>query len=114
MLEALPISYTNLGVYSRNNSLPVYADRTSNVTFVGVNTRPLDVPVTDTDQKFVLDSKYAFRPDLLSYKYYRTPLLGWYILVANEIVDPFDPDTGLYPGRTIRIPSIDFIYRKLI
>lgn len=114
MPESIAISRTNLGVYSRNNALPVYADTVSNVTYIGLNTRSAVIPVSTQDQTVVLDSKYAFRPDLLSYKYYRSPLLGWYVCTANGIVDPFDPDTGLYPGRAIRIPSIDYINRKVI
>lgn len=114
MKELSPVGKTRFKYYSRNNGLPVYADTTKNTTFVGINTNSQQIPVEPTDQKYTLDVKYAYRPDLLSYKYYRTPLFGWYICAANEIIDPFDPETGLYPGRSIRIPSSDFVYGQLI
>lgn len=114
MQELQPIDKTRSKYYSRNNGLPIYADTSTGDTFVGINTNSQEIPVTPTDQKHTLDVKYAFRPDLLSYLYYRTPLLGWYICEANGIVDPFDPDEGLFPGRSIRIPSSDFMYGQLI
>ena len=114
MQELLSIGTTRLRPYSRNNDLPVYADKENNVTFIGVNVNPVRVPLSATVQKYSVEMKYAFRPDLLSYRYYRTPLLGWYICAANDIVDPFDPDEGLYPGRQIVIPSLDRVFQQVI
>lgn len=113
MQELLPIGTTRLRPYSRNNDLPVYADG-DNTTFIGVNVNPVQTTPSSAVQKYSIEVKYAFRPDLLSYRYYRTPLLGWYICTANAIVDPFDPDTGLYPGRQIVIPSLDRIFQQVI
>ena len=116
MQELTPIGTTRLRPYSRNNNLPVYSDAGSRATFVGVNvnvnsTQPVSA---STVQKYSLEARYAFRPDLISYKYYRTPLLGWYICSANDIVDPFDPYTGLYPGRQINIPALDSVFQQVI
>ena len=114
MQELVPIGTTTLRPYSRNNNLPVYVDSENKRTFVGLNvsrSAPVRAAIVQT---FTLDIMYAFRPDLLSYKYYRTPLLGWYICLANDIVDPFDADTGLYPGRQIVIPSLDSVFEQVI
>jgi hypothetical protein len=114
MNEIIPIGTTRLKPYSRNNNLPIYADTTNNTTFVGVNVSAVRASNLSMVQRYSLETKYAFRPDLISYKYYRTPLLGWYICLANEIVDPFDPDTGLYPGRQIIIPSLDYVFQQVV
>lgn len=92
-------------VYGRNNKLPLYStdDKRS---FIGINLNQVDIDFqTSSATKFVLNNKYAFRPDLISYNFYQTPLLGWYICEYNNIVDPFDSETGLYIGRLITIPS---------
>lgn len=114
MTELTAIGITRLKSYSRNNYLPIYADSVSNTTFVGVNVNTVRTTPAEMSQKYSLDVKYSFRPDLLSYKYYRTPLLGWYICTVNNIVDPFDPETGLYPGRQVIIPSLDYVFEQVI
>jgi len=114
MKELIPIGTTRLKPYSRNNNLPIYADTDNNTTFVGVNVSTVQASNLSMIQRYSLETKYSFRPDLISYKYYRTPLLGWYICMANEIVDPFDPDTGLYPGRQIIIPSLDYVFQQVV
>lgn len=114
MKELLPIGTTKLRPYSRNNSLPIYSDTENRTTFVGVNVNSVKVTSASVVQKYSLEIRYSFRPDLLSYKFYRTPLLGWYICLANDIVDPFDPDTGLYPGRQVVIPSLDYVFEQVV
>lgn len=114
MKELIPIETSKFRTYSRNNYLPVYSDTENNTTFVGLNLNPTEALRKTYTQVYVLDTQYAFRPDLLSYKFYRTPLLGWYICLANDVVDPFDPDTGLYPGRQIMIPSLDYVFQQVI
>jgi hypothetical protein len=44
------------------------------------------------------------RPDLLSYRLYGTVDYWWVLLVANNIVDPFEQ---LVAGKQIRVPIID-------
>lgn len=114
MSELTSVGTTPLRVYSRNNSLPLYADPVNNVVFTGLNIKSAPVTSSASDQKYVIDARYAFRPDLLSYRFYKTPLLGWYICSVNDIVDPFDPETGLFAGRQVIIPAVDYVYRQLI
>jgi hypothetical protein len=91
--------------YGRNRNLPLYST-TDNRTFTGLNVKTVDIDErTVNTQKFVLTTKYSFRPDLISYYFYQNPMLGWYICEYNGIIDPFDPEEGLYAGRLITIPS---------
>lgn len=92
-------------VYGRNNNLPLYSTD-QNRAFVGLNVKEIGISEqTSSMKKFVITNRYEFRPDLLSYFFYQNPLLGWYICEYNNIVDPFDPEEGLYSGRLISIPS---------
>ena len=49
-----------------------------------------------------------FRADLISYEAYDTTELWWLILIANNIIDPFEE---LYEGRIIDIPSLSEYYK---
>ena len=56
-----------------------------------------------SDQLYVLEEYEVGRPDLISYRYYKTPKLYWLILHVNDISDPFE---DMYPGMLIRIPAL--------
>ena len=56
-----------------------------------------------TDRFYALEAGDIGRPDLLSYKFIKTPTLYWVILWINNITDPFE---GMYPGMLIRVPSM--------
>lgn len=114
MVELNSIGTTKLKAYSRNSGLPIYSDAENNVTFVGINLNDIKLTPDSSVQKYTIEMNDAFRPDLISYRFYRTPLLGWYICATNDVVDPFDPDTGLYSGRQIVIPSLDKIFQQVI
>lgn len=49
-----------------------------------------------------------YRPDLISYEYYGTANFWWVILVANNILDPFDMEIGL----VLRIPLKSDVLNK--
>lgn len=100
-------------IYGRNNDLPLYSTE-DNRSFLGLNVKQLSFDEqTSSIQKFSITSKYAFRPDLLSYYFYQNPLLGWYICEYNNIVDPFDSQDGLYVGRLISIPTKSKLLTRL-
>lgn len=48
------------------------------------------------------------RLDIISYKYYGTPLLYWVIAEVNNISNP----TMVEPGTVLRIPSTSEIYKN--
>ena len=56
---------------------------------------------------FTVPSYLARRPDLISYAEYGDPDYGWLIMEYNDIFDPWDE---LYPGRTLKIPSLKQYY----
>lgn len=56
-----------------------------------------------TDTFYVLEAGDVARPDMISYKMYKTPELYWVILSVNGILDPFE---GMYPGMLLRIPAM--------
>jgi hypothetical protein len=60
------------------------------------------LPPDDTDQFYALQLGDVGRPDLISYKFYGTPVFYWILLWINGILDPFE---GMYPGMLLRIPT---------
>ena len=69
--------------------------------FLGIFNPPI-IPEHSSDKFYVLEAGDVARPDLLSYKMYKTPNLYWVILWMNGILDPFE---GMYPGMLLRIPT---------
>lgn len=59
-----------------------------------------------TDINYIVSQDRAFRPDLISYDFYDTPLLWWLFCIPNGIMNPLDKTEGLYTGRVITIPDI--------
>lgn len=56
---------------------------------------------------FIVTQASEGRPDLISQRVYDTVELWWLILLANDIIDPFDE---LYVGRRLKIPQINEYY----
>lgn len=61
-----------------------------------------------TMEFYRVDNATAYRPDLISLKYYGNYDLGWLICEQNDILDPL---TEFYPGRVVKIPSITEYYQ---
>lgn len=71
------------------------------------------VPKDGTDTKIIIEPKYEYRPDLLSYDLYGTPEYYWIFLVRNidVIRDPiFDlvRDIEIYVPTLQRLKSLGY------
>jgi len=108
--ELIPISEQPpvIHAFSRFNNHPVYVDPITRKKFIGSWNPPV-FPEKETDVLFEITSSFAYRPDIISYEFYETPLLGWVISYVNNVSNPLDRQDGLYPGRVIRIPDITTI-----
>lgn len=62
----------------------------------------------DTVEFYRIDNVTAYRPDLISLKYYGNYDLAWLICEHNDIMDPI---MDFHPGRVIKIPSITEYYQ---
>lgn len=69
---------------------------------------PRQVPTSSNDLLINLDSKYKFRPDLLSYDLYGTPQLWWIFSIRNPDILK-DPIYDMKPGITIYAPDANVI-----
>lgn len=98
--------------YSRFNSHPLFQDPETGNTFIGSWSPPF-FPLKSTDKSMMVTYQYAFRPDIISYEYYNTPLLAWVICYVNDISNPYDKVTGIIPGMVLRIPDITTITAAL-
>ena len=67
-----------------------------------------DIPVQPDDQLYTV--KGNDRLDLIANKFYRTPLLKWVIMVANDLEE--EP-SDVSEGDRIRIPSPRFVLQEL-
>ena len=60
-------------------------------------------PTTDNQDPLIyIDSRYAYRPDIISVDYYNTPLYAWALLAANGLRSVWQLEAGVY----IKIPNI--------
>lgn len=64
------------------------------------------IPETSSDAFYSVEKGYEDRLDLISFKFYNTPLLWWAIAEMNNISNPFDVKAGL----VLRIPTMSSIY----
>jgi hypothetical protein len=92
--------------YSRFSNHPVYMDPVTRTKFIGTWTPPV-IQQKETDILYEIPAAYAFRPDMISYDFYSTPLLAWVIAYVNNITNPLDRENGFYAGRVIRITDIN-------
>lgn len=71
----------------------------------------IDTPITTMDisytQEWRITGQYENRPDLISFKFYRSYDFAWLICDYNDILDPYDE---LEVGRKIKIPSLEEFY----
>lgn len=112
--ELFPLSAQNTVIYSfcRYNSHNSYQDpETGNKFFQSWN--PPVIPQNNSDLTYIIPANMAFRPDLISYNFYDTPLLGWVISYVNGVMNPLDHTNGLYAGRAVRIPNITTVVSAL-
>lgn len=58
-----------------------------------------------TDQYYFIEAGKKFRPDLISYELYGTPIFYWIILSDNNSVSPLQVRTNL----TLRVPELSNI-----
>jgi len=63
------------------------------------------------DVYHVVKSNEENRLDLISYRYYGTSKYWWVIALVNELYDPF---FDVKAGKMIRVPSMDFIYKRFM
>ncbi|RLC67140.1 MAG: hypothetical protein DRH97_05305 [Chloroflexi bacterium] len=61
------------------------------------------IPPHSSDSIYVLEAGDVARPDLIAYKFYKSPEYYWVILWVNGISDPFEE---MFAGRTIRVPAL--------
>jgi len=64
---------------------------------------PLNIAPHPSDTLHNVEGGEIGRPDIISYRHYKTPDLYWVILWINNILDPFET---LYPGMVLRIPTL--------
>lgn len=85
------------------NSEIVYYGENNKITLKTYNRHR--ITISDTDKYTILEPKYEYRPDKLSYEVYGTPDFWWKILEDNNIFDIYDFVAGI----NIRIPGISVI-----
>jgi hypothetical protein len=62
------------------------------------------VPAEDDDFKYVIESQYRFRPDLLAYDLYGNPKL-WWVFVQRNMSVLRDPIYDFEIGTVIYLPK---------
>lgn len=70
------------------------------------------VPSEADDFKYIIESQYTHRPDLLAYDLYGTPKLWWVFVQRNMSVIK-DPIYDFVAGTTIYIPKKTNLQRFL-
>ena len=66
----------------------------------------IEIPVSKNDSYYRVTEGEVDRLDLVSHKYYKTPLLWWVIALASNIDDPFNVPVGTL----LRVPPMSTIY----
>ena len=98
--------------FSRFNGHPFFQDPETGNNFIG-SWNPVYFPLKETDKSVMVTQGLAFRPDIISYEYYNTPLLAWVICYVNNITNPYDKINGIVPGIVLRIPDITTVTAAL-
>ena len=70
---------------------------------------PPTIEKSSTDVYHLVTLADVNRLDLVSYQYYKTPLLWWIIAEASEINDPFNVPLGT----VLRVPQLSQIYQLI-
>jgi len=72
--------------------------------------RPVSAEMDDF--LYILESQYAYRPDLLSYDLYQTPNLWWVFMQRNlDVIQ--DPIFDFVPGLQFYIPKAASLFSVL-
>lgn len=93
-------NYEEINRYKKKFLIEVNEPKNVQLSFFRKSDMTLDIQ--DSDSFFYIDAKYAYRPDLISYNIYGSPLYYWAILAANNMKSFWDME----PGLTIRIPDL--------
>lgn len=80
----------------------VFTTNSENVPFM-ILRKTLIINEVEDDTFLTLDSRLEKRLDLISYKVYGRPDLGWAIMDVNNMQDPL---TELVVGKVLRIPAL--------
>lgn len=81
-----------------SNTSPWYNTSVTNNYLDVLTIRPVSAEVDDI--LYTIDSKFAYRPDLLAYALYGTPSLWWVFMQRNLNVIQ-DPILDFVPGKQI-------------
>lgn len=65
------------------------------------------IPESDSDQYITVNTAVENRLDIISCRYYKSPIMWWVIAIANNIIDPF---SEVPIGTVLRIPALTSIY----
>lgn len=87
---------------------PYYNTRQNKLYLELLTIRP--VPAEADDYKYVIESQYKHRPDLLAFDLYGTPKL-WWVFVQRNMETIKDPIYDFTPGTTIYCPKKSNIER---
>lgn len=71
-----------------------------------------DIPAEADDVLYIVDARYQYRPDLLSYDTYKTVDYWWVFAVRNKSIIK-DPIFDLTAGKKIYLPKITTIKSAL-
>lgn len=94
---------TNSGKLSRYQNLKLLTNK-DGITYIE-SPEKFVIKETNKDSFYSVESAVENRLDLISYMFYRTPLLWWAIAVVNKIQNPMDCKVGM----VLRIPTLDSI-----
>lgn len=64
---------------------------------------PVEIPIQDSDRYTQVQSQEVGRPDLIALRMYKNPRVYWYLLSANEIINPVEE---LTVGKVLRVPIL--------
>jgi hypothetical protein len=84
------------------NTSPWYTTQTIQNYLDVLKIRP--VSASSSDILYTIDSKFAYRPDLLSYALYGTSTL-WWVFIQRNLDVLQDPILDFVPGTKIYLPK---------
>jgi hypothetical protein len=89
---------------------PWYNTEVTNEYLNILTIRPVSAEMDDF--LYILESQYAYRPDLLSYDLYQTPNLWWVFMQRNlDVIQ--DPIFDFVPGLQFYIPKAASLFSVL-
>lgn len=94
-------SNTNLSRYKRETRIL----NTDDEQYIETHESPV-IPESSSDSFHIVTPSDEGRLDLISFHYYKTPLLWWVIAEASGVTDPFN----IPIGTVLRIPELQSLY----